>query len=723
MRPATRSSFPSSNASVADHSDGYDGNGGEGISAMVGNGATGHGRAWDERGNDDELMKKLARASEIVGRFSSGLVGLLGDLVQGLVTLKDEGISHVSRCLEADIGAVSTATRNVAKPPPPLCTRQTNSAGKNVAEDLETRSDFVGDESDESDDSNDKDDDTGYFVVYHGKKHCSSSCCGAACEASVSRVAGVESSESDDADDVDADIDNVEEDDANVKADDGAIANIQASPVSAGDEPVIESQIMFTAASYMTLGGSGGGMCSQRGVTDTRTESATDSSMKQCGAQLIKALAYKRRRKNLKLPSSPRPATPCDPAPPSEMDVHAAVKQIVVEELGIGVAEKGSGDVIPASTHKKQVTRSYSGHLRNKSVLLSRHQVSLHQVRKKSNKVVKKVRFEVVKTRSSPRLRALQSQPAEIVFVDLEGQPTATSPVVVPEVSVTCSSPPSQADAAADPSQTISIGQLAAAATITVVVEEIAAATVIEEEATVDMQVEHITPSEIVEPVEETTEQVVEGSVPPVAGVIATESEAGEQQTAPVVNDVVQDEAVDANVQDEVHVAAQDEVQAEAGDVQAEDGGDFVMDRVPGDLTPPSFSLDPDSIFAGMPLEESRASAQLLFPTLQKLGMGPDDGHWYVLSLNLKVKRFEVLDSLREEDSPSLLEHATRYMNAIKKAWLISYKDSHKQIQDSQLVYIDVLKQENGIDFGFFTFMFLELWNGKMIPAFTHDQG
>ena len=88
---------------------------------------------------------------------------------------------------------------------------------------------------------------------------------------------------------------------------------------------------------------------------------------------------------------------------------------------------------------------------------------------------------------------------------------------------------------------------------------------------------------------------------------------------------------------------------------------------------------------------------QLLFPALQKLGRGPDDGHWYVLSLNLRAKRFEVLDSLREQDSPSLLEHATRYMYAIKKAWLINYKDSLKQIEDYKLVYIDVLKQHNGL--------------------------
>ncbi|KAE8799390.1 hypothetical protein D1007_25156 [Hordeum vulgare] len=559
-------------------------------------------------------------------------------------------------------------------------------------------------------------------VVYHGKKCRSSSHSGAASESSGGRAAGVESSESDDVDDVDVDVDNVEEDDANVEADDGPAANIQASHVRAGDEHVIESQIMLTAASNTTTGGSG-------------------------------------------------------------------------------------------------------------------------DVRKKSNKDVKKVHFEAVKTRSSPCVRALQSQPAENVFVDLEEHPTATSPVVVPEVSVTGSWPPSQANATTDPSQTIVVDQLAAAATITTVVEEIAAATVIEEEAAVDMQVYQITPAEIAmhesERVQETTEQVAEGSVPPVDGVIVAKSEVGEEPTARelVVNDVVQDEVVDSNVQDEAHVVAQDE-------------GDSVVDRVCGDFTPPSCSLRLDSIFVATPPEESRASAQatpvapqafvvlkctmsklmmmkyscggnnmnmktqqqkekplqpkenmvrllhkediatprslirkvrvtrpsqyllppystlqpseddeavynevikhttdsnskikdirvididgrwvmlgelancvreigqLLFPVLQKLGPGPDDGHWYVLSLNLKAKRFEVLDSLREEDSPSLLEHATRYMNAIKKAWLISYKDSHKQIQDYELVYIDVLKQENDIDCGFFTFMFLELSNQKKI--------
>ena len=75
------------------------------------------------------------------------------------------------------------------------------------------------------------------------------------------------------------------------------------------------------------------------------------------------------------------------------------------------------------------------------------------------------------------------------------------------------------------------------------------------------------------------------------------------------------------------------------------------------------------------------------------------DGHWYVLCLNLKAKRFEVLYSLRPQDSPSLITHATKLMNGIKKAWLIAYKDSSKQIQDYDLVYIDVFKQDNGLVF------------------------
>ena len=74
-------------------------------------------------------------------------------------------------------------------------------------------------------------------------------------------------------------------------------------------------------------------------------------------------------------------------------------------------------------------------------------------------------------------------------------------------------------------------------------------------------------------------------------------------------------------------------------------------------------------------------------------------GRALVCLVPFKAKRFEVLDSLRPQDSPSLITHATKLMNGIKKAWLIAYKDSSKQIQDYDLVYIDVFKQDNGLVF------------------------
>ena len=79
---------------------------------------------------------------------------------------------------------------------------------------------------------------------------------------------------------------------------------------------------------------------------------------------------------------------------------------------------------------------------------------------------------------------------------------------------------------------------------------------------------------------------------------------------------------------------------------------------------------------------------------LQKFRTGPNaSGHWYVLSLNLVAKRFEILDSLRGHADQSMIEHATRLVRAIKKVWIVNYASSSKQIEDYELVYIDVPKQ------------------------------
>ena len=67
-----------------------------------------------------------------------------------------------------------------------------------------------------------------------------------------------------------------------------------------------------------------------------------------------------------------------------------------------------------------------------------------------------------------------------------------------------------------------------------------------------------------------------------------------------------------------------------------------------------------------------------------------------MVSLNFDAKRFEVLDSLRDEYDEQMIDHASRLVDAIKDMYMINYSDSKKQIQDYELVFIDVPKQNNG---------------------------
>lgn len=134
---------------------------------------------------------------------------------------------------------------------------------------------------------------------------------------------------------------------------------------------------MLTVTSHTVSGDSGDGMLSQRDMTDTQVEAATESSVKRCGAKLVNTLGYQRRKK-LRLPSLARPASPAEHALPSEEDIHLSVKKIVAQELGIRVADKGTGEIIPPPLRG---SRFHAGHPANKLVRLRRHQVSLEQAR------------------------------------------------------------------------------------------------------------------------------------------------------------------------------------------------------------------------------------------------------------------------------------------------------------------------------------------------------
>ena len=70
---------------------------------------------------------------------------------------------------------------------------------------------------------------------------------------------------------------------------------------------------------------------------------------------------------------------------------------------------------------------------------------------------------------------------------------------------------------------------------------------------------------------------------------------------------------------------------------------------------------------------------QLCFNVIQKLGTAKKSpSHWYVLSLNMDAKRFEILDSLRGENDEEMIKHATGLVDAIKAMYLVNYKDSKK---------------------------------------------
>ncbi|EEC80321.1 hypothetical protein OsI_22364 [Oryza sativa Indica Group] len=121
------------------------------------------------------------------------------------------------------------------------------------------------------------------------------------------------------------------------------------------------------------------------------------------------------------------------------------------------------------------------------------------------------------------------------------------------------------------------------------------------------------------------------------------------------------------------------------------------------------------------------------FPILQELGNGNDKaGHYFMVCLNLKAERFEVYDSLRGEDDEALISASHVVVASIKTMWDRFYmRSSKKTIQNYPLIFIDGPKQDNiqtypcfvfanknSRDCGFYMLKFVELWDGKQLPAF-----
>jgi hypothetical protein len=72
-----------------------------------------------------------------------------------------------------------------------------------------------------------------------------------------------------------------------------------------------------------------------------------------------------------------------------------------------------------------------------------------------------------------------------------------------------------------------------------------------------------------------------------------------------------------------------------------------------------------------------------LFPVLQDLTPDIDlfTGHYYLIVLNLKAERFEVMDSLRAKGNRSFQKDYRSIIGSIKYLWAENYSDSKINIE------------------------------------------
>ncbi|PUZ44214.1 hypothetical protein GQ55_8G072100 [Panicum hallii var. hallii] len=106
----------------------------------------------------------------------------------------------------------------------------------------------------------------------------------------------------------------------------------------------------------------------------------------------------------------------------------------------------------------------------------------------------------------------------------------------------------------------------------------------------------------------------------------------------------------------------------------------------------------------------------VLFPILQKLVKGNEhSGHYFLIVLNLRNNRFEILDSIKTLENESLAQCCTTITNAIKKLWKIHYAGTSKQIENYKIVQIGVPKQANNHHCGFHMLIHAEHGDGRSV--------
>ncbi|KAL6848650.1 hypothetical protein ACP4OV_021233 [Aristida adscensionis] len=117
-------------------------------------------------------------------------------------------------------------------------------------------------------------------------------------------------------------------------------------------------------------------------------------------------------------------------------------------------------------------------------------------------------------------------------------------------------------------------------------------------------------------------------------------------------------------------------------------------------------------------------SKMVMIPVLQKMDEKASDdscGHYFLFIINLRDKRFEVLDSMRSIADKKLLNCCIKLIDAVKNLWAIHYPESKNKINDFELLDVDVPKQTNNYDCGFHMLLHAQYWNGRKVYKFSED--
>ncbi|KAM0856296.1 hypothetical protein ACQ4PT_049218 [Festuca glaucescens] len=95
--------------------------------------------------------------------------------------------------------------------------------------------------------------------------------------------------------------------------------------------------------------------------------------------------------------------------------------------------------------------------------------------------------------------------------------------------------------------------------------------------------------------------------------------------------------------------------------------------------------------------------------------------HYWLLTVNMRDKRYQVLDSWRTFNDKALRETYKKIRTTLSILWEENYKKSKVQIDDFMLQEIAVPKQTNNHDCGVCTLMNADGWGGRLPPEYKAE--